>query len=205
MIRHGVNIELPKAYEKAIMSADTRETILAIAREQVQAHGYDGLNFRDIAERVGIRAASLYHHFPNKAALGAAVARRYHEDTQATLEALSTLHGDPRACLRAYPDIFRKALDQKSRICLASFMTAESDDLPEEVRAEVRVFVDINAKWLAAHLFAAALVGPDAATLHAEAIYSAIAGAQLIARGHGGLRKYDEIVERYRQVGLLPE
>lgn len=187
------------------MSPDTKEAILATARSQVQAHGYDGLNFRDVAARVGIRAASLYHHFPNKAALGAAVARRYNEDTEAALAALSKMHGDPKACLRAYPDIFRKALDQDNRICLASFMTAESDDLPEEVRVEVRVFVDRNVKWLAGHLSAAAPLGAEAANLRAEAIYSAIAGAQLMARGNGGLRKYDEIVEIFQQLGLLPK
>ncbi|WP_254065657.1 TetR family transcriptional regulator [Acidisoma sp. L85] len=35
------------------------------------------MNFRDLAAQVGIKAASIYHHFPSKADLGAAVARRY--------------------------------------------------------------------------------------------------------------------------------
>jgi TetR/AcrR family transcriptional regulator, transcriptional repressor for nem operon len=42
-----------------------------------QAHGYGGLNFRDIGSAVGIEAASIYHHFPSKADLGAVVAKRY--------------------------------------------------------------------------------------------------------------------------------
>ena len=29
-----------------------------------QAHGYSGLNFRDLADEVGIKAASIHHSFP---------------------------------------------------------------------------------------------------------------------------------------------
>lgn len=184
------------------MSENTREKILAIARTQVQAHGYDGLNFRDLAARVGIRAPSFYHHFPSKAALGAAVARRYCEDAQAALDALSQAHDAPRACLLAYPGMFRKALDGDNRICLASFLSAQSDDVPEELRTEIRAFVDINVTWLAQHL--STFEPEDIALRRADAIYAAVAGAQLTARGLGGLRRYDDIIATYRNVGLLP-
>ncbi len=62
------------------MSSNSKEAILAVARTIAQAHGYSGLNFRDLAEEVGIRAASIYHHFPSKADLAAAVAKRYWEE-----------------------------------------------------------------------------------------------------------------------------
>ena len=61
------------------MSENAREAILTAARRTAQAHGYGGLNFRDIGADVGIKAASIYHHFPSKADLGAAVAKRYWE------------------------------------------------------------------------------------------------------------------------------
>ena len=59
------------------MSTNSKEAILAAARRTAMAHGYSGLNFRDLAAEVGIKSASLYHYFPSKADLGAAVARRY--------------------------------------------------------------------------------------------------------------------------------
>jgi TetR/AcrR family transcriptional regulator, transcriptional repressor for nem operon len=46
------------------MSESSREAILTAARRTAQAHGYAGLNFRDIGAEVGIKAASIYHHFP---------------------------------------------------------------------------------------------------------------------------------------------
>src|SRR4051794_41396380 len=96
------------------------EEILAAARQSAQAHGYGGLNFRDLADEVGIKAASIYHHFPSKADLGAAVARRYWEDTAAQLESMLAETADPVRCLRRYPEVFRKALESNNRMCLCS-------------------------------------------------------------------------------------
>src|SRR5215469_7433603 len=131
------------------MSESAKEAILEAARRAAQAHGYGGLNFRDIGEEVGIKAASIYHHFPSKADLGAAVAKRYWEDAAAALEALSTANSDPRKALRAYPGLFRRSLEEDNRMCLSSFMAAEYDDLPDTVKAEVQAFADVNVAWLA--------------------------------------------------------
>src|ERR1700731_4025327 len=98
------------------MSLSSKEAILAAARRTAQAHGYSGLNFRDLAEGVGVKAASIYYHFPSKADLGAAVARRYWEDTAADLESMLAETSDPVRCLRQYPDIFRKSLENGNRL-----------------------------------------------------------------------------------------
>src|ERR1700733_15537474 len=75
--------------------SSTREKILTTARNVAQARGYGGLSFRDLANDVGIKAASVYHYFPSKAELGAAVARRYWQDTAGVLESLSAEYSDP--------------------------------------------------------------------------------------------------------------
>src|SRR3954463_15829221 len=97
---------------------NTSEMILEAAKHSAQAHGYGGLNFRDLASVVGIKAASIYHHFPSKADLGAAVAKRYWEDTAAELDAILAQEGDPARCLRRYPEIFRRSLENGNRLCL---------------------------------------------------------------------------------------
>ncbi|MEV7952432.1 TetR/AcrR family transcriptional regulator [Streptomyces sp. NPDC088141] len=51
--------------------ADRAQQIMAAARELLDAEGPDALSMRRIAERVGIRAPSLYKHFPDKAAVEA--------------------------------------------------------------------------------------------------------------------------------------
>src|SRR6201992_1559619 len=126
------------------MSANAREEILAAAKLFAQAHGYAGLNFRDLAEQVGIKAASIYYHFPGKAELATAVAKRYWEDDAAYLESLLQESATPLEALNRYPETFRFALENDNRICLCSFMSAQFDDLPDAVKTEVQVFADVN-------------------------------------------------------------
>lgn len=186
------------------VSSNSKESILAAARRTAQAHGYGGLNFRDLAVEVGIKAASIYHHFPSKADLGAAVAKRYWQDSAAALEAMLAESENSMQCLRRYPDTFRTALETDNRICLCSFMAAEVDDLPAEVKKEVQAFADVHVAWLAKVLIAAAVVGPEESEARARAILAAIAGAQLMARSRSDISLYDSLIDSYRGAGLLP-
>lgn len=182
----------------------TRDKILATGRSVAQARGYGGLSFRDLAAEVGIKAASVYHYFPSKAELGAALARRYWEDAEAGLAALTSQASDPLEALSRYPDLFREALVEDNRMCMCSFMAAEYDELPELVRTEVCAFADVNVTWLASILQNAGVVDAGSSESRARAIYAAIAGAQLIARSHSDVAVYDSLIAGYREAGLLP-
>ncbi|WP_413460410.1 TetR/AcrR family transcriptional regulator [Herbaspirillum huttiense] len=183
---------------------NSRERILVEATRIAQAHGYNGLNVRDLASAVGIKAASVYHHFASKAELGAAVARRYWEDAEAALRAMEEAAASPLECLRSYPETFRHALDRDNRICLCSFLAAETDDLPEEIKREVRKFAEVNVAWLKRMLASHAPASDKESTRRAEAIFAAVAGAQLIARSRRDITVYDELIRSYFAAGLLP-
>jgi len=186
------------------MGSSAKEAILVAARRSAQAHGYNGLNFRDLAAEVGVKAASIHYHFPSKADLGAAVARRYREDTASALQSMSAETPDPLHGLRRYPDLFRKALQTGNRMCLCSFMAAEYDDLPDAVKGEVQTFADVNVAWLSGVLAAAAVVGAKDSAPRARAIFAAIVGAQLMARSRSDIALYDALIDSYRAAGLLP-
>jgi TetR/AcrR family transcriptional repressor of nem operon len=185
------------------VSENAREAILEAAKGAAQIHGYSGINFRSIAEAVGIKNASIYYHFSSKADLGAAVARRYREDTVSVLEALRGENPDPIRCLQAYPSIFRTSLEDGNRLCLFSFMAAEYQDLPEEVKSEVLAFADINVAWLTKVLSDIGLGNIEACERRARAIYTAVAGAQMIARTRFDIGLFDELVQSYQEAGLL--
>ena len=186
------------------MSSNSKDAILAAARLVAQARGYGGLNFRDLADAVGIKAASIYYHFPSKADLGAAVAKRYRKDNADALEALAIETGDPAASLKRYPDTFRAALTNGNRMCLASFMAAEYDELPQPIRIEIQAFADVNVAWLADRLIDAELADAGHARARARAIFAAVSGAQLMARSRADLSLFDQIIANYRDAGLLP-
>ena len=64
---------------------DTRQKILAKALELFSVHGYDAVSVGQIAAAVGIKAPSLYNHFPSKRAIFDAIveatAAQYEADT----------------------------------------------------------------------------------------------------------------------------
>ncbi len=182
-----------------------RDEILAAARPVAQAHGYNGLSFRDLAKAVGVKSASVHYHFPTKGDLGAALAGRYREETRALLDGYLAAGLDPGTCLARYVAAFRMALERDNRMCLCGIMAAEYDDLPDNVKAEVTGFGDDNVAWLGRVLALLDPARPDeAVNQHALAIHAAVAGAQLIARGRGSLALYDRIIDGYRRSGLIP-
>ena len=183
------------------MSPNAKDAILLAARQIAQAHGYSGLNFRDLAATVGIKAPSIYYHFSSKAALGAAVAKRYWEDNAADLELIWNETSDPFLCLQRYPDMFRKSLQNGNRLCLCSFMSAEYDDLPKAMKKEVQAFADINVAWLSKVLTAAALTSTKESKPRARAIFAAVSGAQLMARSRSDIALFDALIDSYRAAG----
>jgi len=140
---------------------------------------------RELAAEVGIKAASICHHFPSKADLAAAIAERYWQDTNAWLNEVTREEGDPKASLRKYPQTFRTSLENGNRLCLGSFLGAEYDDLPEQVRQQVQTFADVNIAWLAERLVDAGLTDEEGSEVRASSTFAAVAGEQLSARSRG--------------------
>lgn len=178
---------------------------MAVARKMVQTRGYNGLSFRELAKEVGIKSASIHYHFPTKGDLGAALAKRYTEDGLEYLDGLRANSDDLNAWMKGYTDVFRLALVNDNRMCLCGIMSAEYDDLPPEVRTEVDGFTELNVRWLTEVLSVCRpQLSHQERQRQALAIFAAVEGAQLIARGRDDISVYDRTIETYRSAGLLP-
>jgi AcrR family transcriptional regulator len=89
---------------RAELSPRARE-IVAAARELLEAEGREGLSMRRVAERVGIRAPSIYKHLPDKQALEAALISEGFAEWAEVFETAVRAADDPLAALtRAYRD-----------------------------------------------------------------------------------------------------
>lgn len=182
------------------------QAILDTAQRIMQTVGYNGLSFRDVAAEVGIKSASVHYHFPTKAQLAVAVTRRYTDNLVNIVAGLSAQHPSPADTLAAYVGIFRNTVGQTGRICLCGMLAAEADAVPPEVQEEVRRFIDLNVDWLSgiiAHASDVAAAKGDARD-QALALFAALEGAMLIARGSGDFSRFDTIIRQFLRTGLLP-
>ena len=186
------------------MNTNAREAILSAATRIAQSHGYSALSLRDLANAVGIKPASIYYHFPGKTELAAAVAKRYCEDGVVALQQISDETSSALEAVGRFPEIFRRSLERENKLCLGSFMGAETDHLPQEVLAEIRRFSEINIDWIATKLVESGRCDAHNAVVRASTIFAAIAGAQLLARTRSDMALFDTLVSGYRDAGLLP-
>jgi len=85
---------------------DTRREILSAALALIADQGFHGTSMRQIARKVGVRESALYHHFPNKQELFAAMVNEL-----GPAAAASIAHQlDPELLLREGPQAYLRAL-----------------------------------------------------------------------------------------------
>ena len=97
--------------------------IVAAARAILDEEGLDALTMRRIADRLGIRAPSLYKHFPDKEALEAAVISAAFEEQAEVFERAVGEGDDPLEALAAayrrfaltHPHLYRLMTDRELR------------------------------------------------------------------------------------------
>ena len=108
----------------------TRERILSVAETFLGEHGYHGTRLHQIAERVGIQKASLFHYFPSKEHLYRAVLEHGFGETEAMIRDIFAAQGSPlekiRRLVEAYVDVVAKH-PERTKI----FLRQSLGDVPE--------------------------------------------------------------------------
>jgi len=154
--------------------SDTRTQILDVAEKFIRRGGYNDCSFREIATAVGIKSASVHHHFPAKQDLAAAVALRYSENFFANLGRPPLGEATPKDEIARYCALFRSAFVDGGRACLCGILSNEAALLPERVRLQIAAFAQANVAWLEKRFEGE---GVETARSKARFIYSAMQGA----------------------------
>lgn len=151
-----------------------KDEILDAAERRARRAGYNGFSFREVASDVGIKSASVHHHFPTKEALMGALAERYLERTRQQLGDPARL--SPRTAIKRVADLFLDANETQDQMCLCGLLAAEAGALPQTVVPKVAAFFELLGNWLEV-AFKRAASAPKPIEVAA-----ALEGAILIAR-----------------------
>jgi TetR/AcrR family transcriptional repressor of nem operon len=176
----------------------TYDDILRSARALLIEGGYNGFSYADIAKVVGIRNASIHHHFPTKSELVRTLVARYREEAEAGIAALERQVADPADQLRGYVGYWEACIiDASAPICLCALLASQIPALPEEITLEVRAHFRTFSAWLASILERGARQGSlhftGTAKAEAEAFLAGVHGAMLSARAYGDPRMFGVI------------
>lgn len=132
-------MSVPQQHRPKTKAAAARQEILEAAARKMRQSGFADMSLRDLAAQVGMKAGSLYYHFPSKDALAAEVMRLGVEVVQqAVRDALEQLSdASPRdrlvTAMRVHLETLLSAIDFSSaHIRCYPFV-------PEKVRAELTV------------------------------------------------------------------
>lgn len=171
----------------------TAEQILDAAEKRFRLNGYYGVSFRELADDVSVKSASVHYHFPSKADLGVALVDRYRERFFADLDARAG-SATPRQKLRALVAAYRDALETGGAICLCGMLGAETNGLPKAVARAVRAFFETSISWVSAVLEEGSL--GDAPKDDATLIVATLQGALIVAASLGDIAVYDAAARR---------
>lgn len=185
----------------AHISSPMRDEILRIGLELMQTRSFQGFSFQDIADRVGIRKASIYHHFPSKDALGAAVMNDMTVRFQRWAEAR---RGTPQQKLQAYIDMVRNIVGAGRCMCPAGSSVAGWACMSDELRQAVTALRAQQVAWLTDVMNTMDGLGAPVAQM-AACLFAVVQGALQSARISGRIEDFDNAVSPLCvQLGLSP-
>lgn len=177
------------------MRPDTRTALLDSAERAARTRGFDGFSYADMAAEVGIRKASIHHHFSTKAALATALIARYHDEMDATCREIDRLRATGGARLDAMIATYRYALEDGRSLCLCVALSISRESLPEDLPHALAGFRAMMIKWITGAFALGAtdgtIAGVDDPEAEATAALALMEGAHLAARATQDVTHFD--------------
>lgn len=181
---------------------DTRTALLDSAEHACRTRGYDGFSYADLAGDVGIRKASIHHHFPKKADLAEAVLARYSDVVFERLADIAQTSSTAADALESYVALYREALVDGRMLCLCVAFGAGRDSLPVIAQDALTTFHARSIVWLTDQFKRAErdqsvshLAAPED---EAPACLALVEGAQLFARASASAAPFDQATAAFR-------
>ena len=179
----------------------TRDLILDSAQALAQSRGFNAFSYADIATEIGIRKASIHHHFPSKHDLETELLERYRAGFVAELKSIESSVAGSVERLQRYAQLYTNTLSNHC-ICLAGMMASDVGALPEQLKPSLVAFFQEHVEWLTKVMTAGKSAGElnfsGSAQSQANAYLAALQGGLLMANAMGD----DAVFKKLKQTLL---
>jgi TetR/AcrR family transcriptional repressor of nem operon len=133
-------------------ATDNRTKLLSTARVLTQTRGFNAFSYRDLADIVGIKTASIHYHFPTKDDLGVALIQQYTESMMTTLHGIEAQVVSHLAQFNQFVQIFEQTSESNEQWCLAGMFASDVQTLSAAMQQAVTAFFSQVECWLQALL-----------------------------------------------------
>jgi len=177
---------------------DTKTNILDVAEDLIQRVGLNAMSYKHISDTVGIRKASIHHHYPQKKDLVDALLSRCDSIYGVHYQAIIDANGSAPEKLRQLASVFADGVTT-GKLCLVGMISSDMNTLEptscQILEKTLQGTVDIFSAAFKqgrkdGSLFFA---GTDEET--AYAFFSFLVGAQVSARVKGGTKGFKTATE----------
>jgi TetR/AcrR family transcriptional regulator, transcriptional repressor for nem operon len=118
---------------------EARDRILKTAYELMHQRGYEGVSMDQVAAATGLKKANLFHYYPSKERLGAAVFEHASAQLRSRIQAECADCTDPLAAVAAMFDAFAQGMGARGCRggCFVGNLAQELDERNELLRSKV--------------------------------------------------------------------
>ncbi len=177
---------------------DTRTKILDVAEDLIQRVGLNAMSYKHISEAVGIRKASIHHHFPKKQNLVDELLERCHISYGGHYQTIVESAGSAPQKLRQLAGVFEEGL-QMQKLCLVGTISSDLNTLQDSscgiLKETIRNAVEIFAIAFKQGREKGTLSFAGTIADTAYAFFTFLLGAQIAARAHGGVETFRRATE----------
>ncbi len=178
-----------------------REKLLDTAQSLVQDRGLDAVSFQDLADAVGLKKPSVFHHFKNKDELAQSLMVRCRTSYGARYgEVLARENLTEPAKLKEIARIFEAGL-RDDHLCLLSSLSnncnAYSEALKQEMRDTVTLIVERYASVFRSGRDNGTLNYQGSAEAAGAAFLAMLQGLQVMARAKGDIDSFLPAADSY--------
>jgi TetR/AcrR family transcriptional repressor of nem operon len=178
--------------------SDTRTKILDVAEDFVQRVGLNAMSYKDISEAVGIRKASIHHHFPKKENLVEELLKRCQLSYGANYQKIIEGAGRAPEKLRQLAGVFAEGL-QNQKLCLVGAVSSDLNTLHggscRILEETIQNTVDIFSTAFSQGKEEGSLSFIGTEKEAAYAFFSFLLGAQIASRAYGGVEAFKSATE----------
>lgn len=128
--------------------SQTAKKILQKAQVLLQERGYQFLSFQDLADAVGIRKASVHHHYKTKEDLARSMVRDYSLRLEVWQSRVDEQKLKPKQKLQAYFDMFADISRNGKSVCPGGSLLLDWNNFSKPVRADLQKLIDMHRRWL---------------------------------------------------------